>query len=133
MSETTAITQVAEAAAQGFARIPPGGLYVVSLELAPASLAQIIMAQASPTEDWSLRSWLSAVPRGEALASLMPPFSALFWSLPRTLVLPVVLYTPEQTPPAPALAIAANPGTYYVNVLNLVNAAATLSFTSARL
>lgn len=113
-------------AASGFNTLLSGSLVVIPLDMTFAAMTQITIVQASLTQDFSLRGWISVYPDGIALASVFP--------ILRGNGLPIVIYVPLQTPPNDCIPIAVPAsGIYYLNVLNLTNESNVFAFTKADL
>lgn len=110
---------------EGTLSVGPGSCIVIPIELAPKTCLDIICSQSpindiANTEDFSLRVWISNANGGNPicsypsyLASLIPNRypSAKFFSL----------YDVVKPPSNKLYPIGANPGSYFFNILNLIN------------
>lgn len=113
-------------AASGFNSLSSGSLVVIPLDLTTVAMTQVTVVQASLTQDFSLRGWISLYPDGIALANDFP--------ILRGNGLPIVIYVPLQTPPDDCIPVAVPAsGLYYLNILNLTNVANIFAFTKADL
>lgn len=106
--------------------IPSGALVSWPLDLTSASMIQIILAQLSLTQDYSLRAWISVYVNGIPLAPGYVPVM-------QTGGLPLVVYISPQTPPANTFAVPVSPGLYVLNVFNLTNEANVLGYLATTL
>lgn len=113
-------------AASGFNTLSSGTLVVIPLDMTTVVMTQVTVVQASLTQDYSLRGWISVYPDGIALASVFP--------ILRGNGLPIVVYAPLHTPPEACIPIAVPAsGIYYLNVLNLTNESNVFAFTKTDL
>lgn len=79
------------------------------------------MVRMNPTQDFSLRCWVSQYPGGESI-TLEPVES--YWHLNRIATFEIAVAstsTPILNPMTTTYLIDAQPGSYYLNVLNMVN------------
>jgi len=90
------------------------------LDLSSSPQVQITLVQASYTQDYSLRYWISLYPFGVPLA---PPRSVM-----KTAVLPVRVCVPGYGV-EDSMRIEVAPGVYILNVYNLTNQSNLLEFT----
>ena len=126
-TETIAL---AEIQAQPMTLLNSSSALVVPITIAPLAGYSIATAQLSPTQDYSIRMWLSQTPTGNFV-----PTHASFWYLARYDDQQIVFYdlagNPVPTPVPPCLSIfpvPVIPGNYFLNFLNLVNAENVFSF-----
>ena len=109
-----------------------GNLTTISLTIAPLTGQMISMMQVAPTQDFSMRVWISPQQDGQ-----FTPLNASFWYLNRYLNSTFLFYDLNGTPPttiAPTgynlILVPVFPANYYLNVLNLVNAQNIFSFAA---
>jgi len=117
------------AASEYFNNLPSGTLALIPLDMRTVMMTEITIAQASLTQDYSLRGWVSAYPDG--MSVVLPP--ANVFAIMRTGGVPIVVHTASQTPPDDCIAVVIASGQYYLNVLNLTNAANVFAFTKTDL
>lgn len=108
-------------AALGNNAIASGTLICIPIDMTSSQMVQIVLSQLSLTQDYSLRTWVSVYPDGNAIAPGLFPIL-------RNGGLPFIVYVPGQTPPSNTYAIRVTPGSYYLNILNLTNEANVFSF-----
>jgi hypothetical protein len=101
--------------------IASGSLIAVPIDMTANQMIQIILQQASNTQDFGLRASISLWEDGIAIGETYP--------LLRFAGLPVVVYVEGQTPPVETVPILVAPGYYFVNVLNLTNSPAYFAFS----
>lgn len=117
MSLYPIITIDAAAAADGPNALASGTLAVIPIDMTVHAMVQLAIAQASLTQDFSLRGWISALPDGASLT----PYPGVF-PVSRVAGMPIVVYGVLQTPPSPCIAVPImRPDIYYLNLLNLTN------------
>lgn len=104
---------------EGMHEVPSGHLAVAPLPLAASAALRIIVVQVSRTQDHSLRVWISREPGGVSIA--YAPISVAYWHANRAPDEVVVLHDDSVPNPTAHPAIAAPPGDYVLNVLNLIN------------
>lgn len=107
----------ATTAADGPNAVPSGTLALVPIDMTQRVMVQIDVAQASLTQDFSLRGWISTTADQESLVAYPGYFPLL-----RGNGLSIVLFLPLHTPPAACIAVpVVRPIVYYLNILNLTN------------
>lgn len=104
----------------GMVAVPNGALVAIAVTIAPGAAIDINIVQTAPTQDFSLRCFVSDRPAGEAPASA-PPHLA-FWHAARIPARRIVLAASDRPAPDPETTILVPAGDYFVNVLNLANA-----------
>jgi hypothetical protein len=109
---------------------PSGSLITLPLDMSVVLMKQIIVAQLSLTEDFSLRAWVSIYPNG---ISLITPAWPDTFALSRMTPRPLVLYVRGQIPPDETILVPVVPGQYYLNILNLTNQLNLFGFTMSDL
>lgn len=102
--------------------INSGSLTSVPIDMTANQMIQFTLQQASNTQDFGLRGWVSEWEDGIAI-------SDIFYPLLRFAGSPVVVHVAAQTPPAETVSILVPPGYYFINILNLTNSAAFFSFS----
>lgn len=112
---------------QGMTELLSSNLMVVPLVINPQQGQMLALAQLSPTQDYSLRFWLSMKPNG-----IFVPTNASFYHMNRTADRLYLYYDMNSTPPSAPniLGIPVPTGSYKLNILNLVNAENVFSFSS---
>jgi hypothetical protein len=129
----------------GMTRLEASSLLVIPLIVTPSGVLRCAMMQLSPTQDYSIRGWLSRLPGG-----LFLPTHASFWHFPRGYEQQIVIHdralaVPDD-PPGPGdqlgpygqrlgglgtrYPLAVSPGSYCLNILNLVNGGNIFSFSA---
>lgn len=112
--------------------LEPGSLLVIPLTVAPGSGLLCSMLQLSPTQDYSLRGWLSRLPCG-----LFLPTNTSYWHFDRYNEQQVAIYDRARDPLPATLGnlypLAVAPGAYCLNILNVVNSENIFSFAAATL
>jgi hypothetical protein len=103
--------------------VQAGHNLVCAFEILPNTAASVkVVHTMAGSQDNSLRCWISKDPGGVSVEQITPEIS--FWHPRRKVMVAHVLYS--GTPPEPSAElttynIMVEPGTYYLNVLNLVN------------
>jgi hypothetical protein len=105
--------------------IASGTLIAVSIDMTSTQMMQIVMAQLSLTQDYSLRTWVSVYPDGNAIAPGVFPILRNG--------IPFIIYVAGQTPPSNTYAILVTPGSYFLNILNLTNENNVFAFSPTEL
>lgn len=116
-----------DAVGQPLHEITNGGLAAVPLSIAADQAIKVTVLHAAPTQDHSLRCFLSDRPGGNAVGTA--PVSAIYWHANRVPNEPVIVATEGAAPDDGTPVIVVPPGDYYLNVLNLVNTANVFSLT----
>jgi len=115
---------------QGINAIQSSSALLAPFTLMPGTAMQFSGSQLSPTQDYSIRLWMSVLPGGDFIPTI---FS--YWHLNRTADQLITPY--DMSYPAPSgryvIPVPLLPGDYYLNVLNLVNAENVFSFSSTEL
>ena len=120
-------TMITIAAAEGMSAIDAGSLVGITLTVRPRFGIMMAMAQLSPTQDFSIRAWVSDKAGGNFL-----PTNASYWELNRSPDQLVLVYDRAGVPPVSGniRLIPVAPGFYVANVLNLINLENVFSFSS---
>lgn len=105
-------------------RISPGNMTCVPIDMTTVRMTKILLQQASNTQDYSLRAWLSLYQEGVALADN----SIKTYTIMRNVLLPIIIYTAGQTPDAESFSVLVVPNYYFLNILNLTNEVNYFSF-----
>jgi hypothetical protein len=120
--------------ANGMYEVLSGNVAYAPIAIGPGDAFEFTVTHVSPTQDHSLRCWLSGVPNGMSLTERLP---LNYWHANRTISEKVVIHDLSRSPIAPAPGrlgtIAVPPGPYFLNVLNLVNAANVFALRVASL
>ena len=101
--------------------INQGSLIAFPFTVGSGQSYDIAITHTRPTQDYSLRAWVSGPdPGGEEL--IVSPQSVAFWNPRRNpnLIEVVTVHDIAVPPPGP-MSIAVAPGNYHVNVLNLIS------------
>ena len=123
-TQTIALTDMAE-----MNLLNSSSALVIPLTILPMHGWNIASTQLSPTQDYSIRLWISNTPSGNFL-----PTNASYWHLNRYNDQQFVFYdlnapTPSPIPPSINIfPVPLLPGNYFLNFLNLVNAENVFSF-----
>jgi hypothetical protein len=108
------------------AAIDSSNLLVIPITIPALQGLMFGLAQLSPTQDYSLRAWISRTPGGDFV-----PTNASYWHLNRTPDQLILVYDMNGTPPpGNILAIPLFVGDYNLNILNLVNTENVFSFSA---
>lgn len=115
------------ASAQGMLAVAPGSMIAVPFLLTAAQGVAFALSQWSPTQDFSLRAWISQHPGGRCL-----PGSDAFWHLGRQADRVVLACPLGAKPPIlnNCLSLGLAPGSFTLNVLNLSNSENVFLFSS---
>ena len=115
---------------QGMNAVNPGSAVATTFTLQPGSGWSMAMMQLAPTQDYSLRAWISALPGGQFLPTRMS-----YWHLNRKNAPVVVVYDLAITPDSleTGYAVPLLPGVYVLNILNLVNSENVFSFSATEI
>ena len=111
---------------QGLNLLNSSSLLLVPIIISSGIGITLSMEQVAPTQDYSMRSWISLLGDGNFY-----PTNTSFWYLPRIISQLVLVY--DFNFPVPVgnyLTIPVPPGNYLLNILNLVNAQNYFGFTS---
>ncbi len=99
--------------------VESGSVVVTPIVVGVGETVQITLAQKAATQDFSMRAWISTTPEGISVGH--GPATA-FWPVMRR---PDTTYLFDRSLPPPRgviRAIPVSPGTYYLNVFNMVMA-----------
>lgn len=114
----------------GMYEVLSGHVAYAKIVIAEGDAIEFAITQIAPTQDHSLRCWLSGVPNGMSLTYRLP---LAYWHANRVVSEKVVIHDLERSPipnaPGRLGTKAVVPGTYFLNVLNLVNAANVFTLT----
>lgn len=105
-------------AALGYVPVDDRSLVVIPITVPATSATSFVLTHTAPVQDWSLQAWVSASPFSRSVETAYP---AAYWELQRMSPQPLCLYTADAVPLANSHAIMLDPGTYFLNVLNLIN------------
>ena len=113
---------------QGRQTSPQGSLALIPITIDPGQAVRVVLLQTGPAQDFSMRAWVSVLPDG---VSVSTDSVSAYWSLPRMPDM-FILHDVAVTPDATAFrTIPVPPGSYVLNILNLVNSENTFSFSTA--
>lgn len=105
--------------------VEPGSLLVFTMDVAEGARVTIDAVHAAAVQDFSLRVWVSKEPQGTTVDYFPQRFS--YWHPIRT-PYPMVV-ADRSLGLSEAEAISVEPGRYYVNVLNMINARNGMRFS----
>jgi hypothetical protein len=115
--------QPAEAALAAIA-IPSGCMVVIPVDMTVRQVMQIILRQVSQTEDFCLRAWISLRPGGPSIGTFITMPVAVFTPAP------LIIYVGEMDLPMNCYPVQVVPGTYTLNIQNLINQATAVAYSS---
>jgi len=114
----------------GMQMLPSGALAISPFTVANGQYVKMVAIQTAPTQDFSMRAWISRLPEGPSEGT---NHYTRHWPINRIAEI-VVIY--DRNLPVPDIVgrlIAVDPGDYYVNILNLVNEENSFSFAQGGL
>lgn len=114
-------------AALGYVPVDDRSLVVIPITVAATSVNNFALTHVAPVQDWSLQAWISAKPFSMSVEGCGP---AAYWELQRISPQILCLYTSDVIPLAGSHSVCVLPGTYFLNVLNLVNEPNLFQFAS---
>ncbi len=116
------------AAIEGMSAVASSSSIVCPITIAAQTGILLSMVQLAPTQDYSLRAWVSYQPGGQFL-----PTISSYWHLNRHNDQMIFVYDMNSPIPNTLCNVHAIPlpaGNYTLNILNLVNAENVFSFSS---
>ena len=102
---------------EGMHVVPPGNLVAVPLSIISGQVLKFVVLQNSPTQDFSMRAWISITPGGATVGNTL---TTQYWPVVRYPDV-IVLHDMNVVLPDVLRTIPVLPGSYTLNVLNLVN------------
>ena len=106
-------------------QIASGSLAVIGLTVDPGSAQTISMAQLANSQDFSLRAWISIKKDGQPIDSGV----WASWVLSKRSDA-FVLHDAAIAPPDGMRSVPVEPGSYWLNILNLVNSNNMFAFAT---
>lgn len=104
--------------------IPSGCMVVIPLDMTLLQIMQITLRQVSQTEDFCLRAWVSLRPGGLSIGSFITMPISVFTPAP------LLVYVGERDLPLDCYAVQVVPGKFCLNIQNLINQAAAVTYSS---
>lgn len=107
---------------RGIQMLPPGTAicFPVTLSLAEIKMIDLVQATGEAVQDFTIRGWISKQPIGNP-DPLLPPYLQTWHANKAPGVTVYALYDRALPAPNTIFAIPADPGPYFVNLLNLTN------------